>query len=109
MPDSKAKKLTAAVATGDLGDAALALAAMKCCLEDFDPKVVSNALVVAIVALRTDNQQYGLVRLEQARDAVALMSAKLADEVIRLDTAIKNIQDNNPEVTECSTTTAAEG
>jgi hypothetical protein len=82
---------------GDLSDAALALAAMSCCLEEFDRKKVSNALVTAICAMRTGNNQYGLVRLEQARDAVAIMSAQLAGEVIKLDTAIKNITDNEGE------------
>ena len=99
------EKLTAAVVKGDLGDAALALAAMKCCLEDFNHAVISNALITAITALRTDNQQYGLVRLEQARDAVAIMSAQLAGEVIKLDTAIKNLQTG--ETQPCSTTTQA--
>lgn len=89
------------MSANDLSDAALALAAMTCCLEEFDKRKVSSALVTAIVALRTDNAQYGLIRLEQARDAVAIMSAQLAGEVIKLDAAIKNIQEGKL----CSTTT----
>ena len=89
------------MSANDLSDAALALAAMTCCLEEFDKRKVSSALVTAIVALRTENDQYGMIRLEQARDAVAIMSAQLAGEVIKLDTAIKNIQEGKL----CSTTT----
>jgi hypothetical protein len=91
------------MAESDLSDAALALAAMTCCIEEFDKRKISSALVTAIVALRTNNEQYGMIRLEQARDAVAIMSAQLAGEVIKLDTAIKHIQEGET----CSTTTSA--
>jgi hypothetical protein len=90
----------------DLSDATLALAAMNCCLEEFDRHVITGALVTAIVALRTSNDKHGLIQLERARDAVAIMSAQLAAEVIKLDTAIGNLQ---KEETTCSTTTSKQG
>lgn len=92
----------------DMTDAQAALASMLCLVEDFSEDSIRNALVTAIVAVRTGNDQHGLIRLEQVRDSVAVTAAKLADEVILLDTAINNIKAQRGEE-ECSTTTQPKG
>lgn len=79
--------------TRPTADAALALVTINSQLEEFSKGcVVSNAILTAVRAINTENDQYGLVRLEQARDAVAVLAAALARQVIDLDTAIKGIQ-----------------